>query len=361
MQEKFKHWNKYSLEEVQEIWDNSLITFDTNVLLGLYRISPKLSDLFFELTSKIKDRIFIPYHVAFEFHKNRFNVIVDNYSQLSKLKSEIDRFETDVQKSKFYNYLSSNIKRLIDKDIKAKIENIKHREAYYKSLEAKDSIYEKLDQILKDKIEERPTEEKLLQLHKKGKDRYSKKIPPGFQDSEKENGNKYGDFIIWNEILEKAKKQNKNVIFVTNEKKEDWLWVLKDGKRIGPRPELKEEFHNETSKKFQICNLENYIFSIAKLIASAINFDSTKKEFKFESLFENNFLKVTLPKVENNQQNNNLLQLQEEGGNIQKMIEDIVRKPEIDENQKKLLEDLRFRKKVIDEQITKLFSVKVNK
>ena len=43
------------------------------------------------------------------------------------------------------------------------------------------------------------------------------------------------------------------------------------------------------------------------------------------------------------------------------MIEKIVSKPEIDMSEIKLLEDLRFRKKVIDENILKSYSASHNK
>ncbi len=356
MEKQFKFWNKYTKKEVQELWDDSLITFDTNVLLGLYRTSPKLSDLFFELSSKIKERIFIPHQVALEFHRNRYNIITDNYTQLASLLKEIHKFEKELKSSKFYNYLSTKTRKEIDLDLANKKTKITEREAYFKQLEKNDIIYSKLNILLKNKIENKPNEETIYSIYKEGKDRYAKKIPPGYEDDSKEIGKKFGDLLIWKEIISKSKKEKKDIIFITNEKKEDWLWVLKDKKRIGPRPELKEELFLESKAKFQISNLENYIFSIANVTANDIQTESIKKEFKFESLFQNNYLKKIQPVIENTEQNNELIKLQEEANNIQKMIEDIVSKPEIDSNQKQLLGDLRFRKNVIDETIQKAFS-----
>ncbi len=71
-------------------------------------------------------------------------------------------------------------------------------------------------------------------------------------DKNKKNGNKeYGDYINWKEIIKKAKQDNKNILFITSEKKEDWF-LIKGGELVKPRPELITEFHNDTDKLIYI-------------------------------------------------------------------------------------------------------------
>ncbi len=50
---------------------------------------------------------------------------------------------------------------------------------------------------------------------------------------------KFGDLIIWLQILEKF-KDTVSLFFVTDDEKEDW-WHTLGGKKIGPRRELREE------------------------------------------------------------------------------------------------------------------------
>jgi len=82
-------------------------------------------------------------------------------------------------------------------------------------------------------------------------------VVPGYKDLEKDKDEpdehihggityrrKYGDFLVWKQLLEHSKSVNaKSVIFVTDDGKEDWWWKIEsDGpKTIGPRPELVEE------------------------------------------------------------------------------------------------------------------------
>ena len=68
-------------------------------------------------------------------------------------------------------------------------------------------------------------------------------ISPGFTDKDKEGIDKYGDLVIWKEILNKINGTLCNVVFLQNEKKEDW-WSGKERNQI---PDvLKEEFRNAT-------------------------------------------------------------------------------------------------------------------
>ena len=352
MKEIFKSWNKKSNEELQFLWDNGLITFDTSVLLGLYRISPTLSANFFELALKLEKRVFVTYHASLEFHKNRFNAIVDNYSALNKLEKEIDSFESSIKESKFQNYLSDDAKNTIEKELKEKRTKINERIKYYETLEKKDIIYERLTNLLDKKVETAFTKEEIETINKEGKQRYQELIPPGYKDDAKTNGNKFGDLIIWKELLRKAKSANKGIIFITDDQKEDWLWIQKDRKKIGPRPELVEEMKIEANVDFAICSLQNFIISASKTLGVSVDPNKINEEFKFESIFSNEEVPSTT--LVNQTNNNKIQELQAERLKTSEMIESIIIKPEIDESEKKLLQDLRLRLEFIDKEIVQL-------
>jgi hypothetical protein len=98
----------------------------------------------------------------------------------------------------------------------------------------------------------------LKELYKEGDKRYETKIPPGFADSKKAHPEKYGDFIIWKQILEFAKNEEKSVIFVTNDEKEDW-WLIKHGEKLQPHPKLKKEFNNFTGQEYHSYTLSQFL------------------------------------------------------------------------------------------------------
>ena len=68
-----------------------------------------------------------------------------------------------------------------------------------------------------------PAQEEIYKWCEEGEKRYKNQIPPGFMDGKDKDGvRKYSDFIIWKEILNYARNQKKDIIFVTDDVKADW-------------------------------------------------------------------------------------------------------------------------------------------
>src|ERR1700757_3463653 len=89
----------------------------------------------------------------------------------------------------------------------------------------------------------------------------------------------YGDLIIWKELLNFAKKNKTALIFVTDDRKEDW-WTIENGKTIRPREELIKEFFDLTGVRILIYNAENFLqFAKEKKLVPKLN-DKTIKEVK---------------------------------------------------------------------------------
>ena len=115
----------------------------------------------------------------------------------------------------------------------------------------KDLIRERIDRLLEGNVGDPPSVDQLDGWYEDGASRYEREIPPGYSDSGKNGiyqfGNlvlkkRYGDLILWNEILEEATNRGdlSGLVFVTDDSKEDWWWGER-GKTIGPRPELVQE------------------------------------------------------------------------------------------------------------------------
>ena len=68
----------------------------------------------------------------------------------------------------------------------------------------------------------------------------------------------YGDFILWKQIIDKSKSDKKDIIFVSNDEKEDWRLKC-HGKIIGVRKELIREFENSTGQKILIYNRKLFL------------------------------------------------------------------------------------------------------
>jgi hypothetical protein len=59
-------------------------------------------------------------------------------------------------------------------------------------------------------------------------------------------------------MIDKAKGSKKPIVFITDERKEDWIWRVK-GRDLGPRPELVEEMNAEAGQGFHLYSPATFV------------------------------------------------------------------------------------------------------
>lgn len=259
MSNLFKAYAPLSKDKINEIWksNNTIFIFDTNILLNLYSYRIETQNDFYKLLEKLKGKIWIPYHVMLEYHKNRLKTIANiEHSNNSLIKSYENKL-SEFSKIKFENELIDEIQN----KSKRYISEIKQLLANGVSLDRTDTIYEEIMKLLT--IGDPDSKEEIEKIITEGDCRFKYKRPPGYaDDTKKDKGyyfhmgvcipNKYGDLIIWEQIKKHVKKDTsiKNVIFITDDNKEDWVRKYDNGtgkKIIHARYELIEELLTEAN------------------------------------------------------------------------------------------------------------------
>ncbi len=253
MKNVFKEYYPLSEQEINELWESALFVFDANVLLNFYRYSDSTVDEFIKVLNSIRSRIWLPYQVGKEVHRNRLNVISE---QIEVHKDSIKSMESIHQSFSNKNrnpFLSSPLIQDFDKTISLIKNELLEKQKKYENRILNDDIIERIANLFEEGVGEEYSIEKMEEIKKQGVIRYSASIPPGYKDkSKKENPeDPYGDLIIWFQIIDKAKKDNKAVIFITDDEKEDW-WSEKSGKALGPRVELRKEFGIKVNSLFSM-------------------------------------------------------------------------------------------------------------
>ena len=264
--------------EFLNLWENATFVFDTNFLLDLYRVSRSTAENFLNILEHIQSRIWLPYQVANEFFNRREEVIDKESASFQKALSEVAKWKIEQQSfsslrgclSQSGRIVSTEIAPLFDaqkayievvdevaKSFKEKIEQIAKEHTSLNSYE--DSILEKLLVLFDAKVGEPFQEKELLDLYEEADNRYQQSKAPGFMDArDKKDERKYGDLILWKEILDFAKKTSKPIIFVTGEKKEDW-WIKRNGEIISPREDLRREFLEFTQQPFWMYRTKHFL------------------------------------------------------------------------------------------------------
>lgn len=249
----------------EELWEKAIFVFDTNVLLDLYRYSESSREDLLKVIEKLsKDkRVFIPFQVAIEYQRRRIAEISSQEKIYSTKKTEITG-ELNALKNRFNDLkkFEEKTKKKIDEKIndteKFLLSKIVEYEVKHPKLMEADFIRDKLTELLDDFVGDEPDNDHLQKIYNDGKSRYDKNIPPGFLDIKKPEPNRYGDLIIWEEMIAYSIKEEKPIIFITRDVKDDW-WLNHSGKTISPRIELLKEFKERTKNDFYMYQTFNFL------------------------------------------------------------------------------------------------------
>lgn len=315
MKSIFREYYDYTEKEIKEIWQKWVFVFDTNILTWLYRLpeEPRKNLIWVLKMLKKDNRIWTPHQVLLEYHKNRRNVIIwleDDYNEAIhaiewliaelpkkvewKLKSACEQHPL-LNFDDFYKEAEKSLNNITEKikDIKSK----KHPK-----WKDNDEILKEIEEIFSNFWKQYTTEE-LKKIYQDWDNRYKNLIPPWFKDCksnwwDKEWDNRFWDLIIWKQILAYSKDNNKSIIFITNDLKEDW-WMLEYNKNIKPRIELKREFLNNSKNDFDMCDLNMFLDKTNKYLNSKINkkqIEEIKKIRELDEIRNVNFNEKTFNK-----------------------------------------------------------------
>jgi len=272
--------------ETSQIWNDSVFMIDANILLNLYRYSESTKTDFLKIlmNEKFSESLWIPHRAAEEYLLNRESVIseqeksyVDTIKTLGTLKSDLEHnrkhpFVSDETMSEF----SDIHQKLLDELNNNKK---KHSDRY-----VTDDIKSDLDKIFSSRITTPFDNKELESIFTDGMDRYKNKTPPGYKDSNKaveddtftNKCRKFGDLILWKQIITFAKENHRNIIFITDDRKEDW-WHSMNGKTIGARPELVHEFMSETNQLILFYQANRFFDYASRLLKEPVNPESAKE------------------------------------------------------------------------------------
>lgn len=263
--------------EFGELWKNCTFAFDASVLLGLYRSTTETQDVFFDVLRQLAGRLFLPYHAAEEYLRNRLTVISLRGDIYEDIKREAEKLAKTLQtaigdhalpgKQEILEAANDNaqrIKKLIETAVKKDGPDFSHSDP------SRDNLVE----LFEGNVGAPYTKPRLEEIYKDGSNRFARKIPPGYKDERKDEPERYGDLVIWFEMMDHAKSSKKPLIFLTADAKEDW-WAEHKGATIGPRAELGQEMLTHAGVRFYMYTLPQFLKFAQKYLE--LNAEATKK------------------------------------------------------------------------------------
>ena len=276
MKEHFSGYYRPSDEQFSALWKTAQFVLDANVLLNLYAYSPPAQNGLLALLILVRDRLWVPHQAAAEFHRNRPQVIAahaKSYEDARKSIHTLSKGFTEPRNHPFLSdTLSENVKRVFDElqqELANKCDQIRR-------FPGRDPLLDQLSALLSGRVGEPYDKNELQQIQKEAASRYEQKIPPGWKDAAKGGPEQYGDFVIWRQTLDRAKSTGQDVIFVTDDAKEDWWW-MQDGLTLGPLPALREEFAASTEQSFYMYSFVKFAELAGESVKEPVNVDVLKE------------------------------------------------------------------------------------
>jgi hypothetical protein len=272
LRDQFAEYYPYDPLDLAEFVRTAKVVVDANVLLHLYRYSPDSADQLIKILEALAKRLWIPHQISLEFHRNRASVILEQIKAYDETLKALDSVKNEAGKLAEVRDRHPFIKRqeLADAVLKpiaterAKVERLRaEHESHASGAAQMDPRWEKLTKIYEGRVGQPFGREALLQHYKDADLRFADSIPPGFKDVGKDGPRKYGDYLLWVQLLDHFEKEKSDVIFVTDDQKVDW-WRVVSGRTLGAHPDLRREFAERTGQRIHFYSSDEFIRHFAE-------------------------------------------------------------------------------------------------
>jgi len=187
----FKEYYSPSKSEFDILWKEGAIVLDTNVLLRLHLFGKSTVDNIFSILDNLKDRLWLLFQVAEEFHRNRRDKIAEATKPLASILSDLKNCENIINNTLENLGKSVSIHPIVELEptIKSTIEAIR---AQRTGLEGRiseistdpyyESILERVSNLFSNIVGNDVEEKHYKDLISEGIERMQSNVPPGYKD-----------------------------------------------------------------------------------------------------------------------------------------------------------------------------------
>lgn len=224
--------------QIELLWKDCIFIFDANALTHLYQMPKDLQTRYLDVLQRFSERIWIPHHAAAEYHRHLEQSFSDSCPSITKLhdfrakiRKEALAFSNEYQEWHWLKELFSSLEENAEKLIETAIGERNRRIQKFESLKNSVAV------LFENKVGPAFSETELEEVNVEAQHRLVDNRPPACEVDAQKKENKFGDVIIWKQILNHAVETQKSFIFITDDRKQNWHFLDESG-LVGPRPEL---------------------------------------------------------------------------------------------------------------------------
>jgi hypothetical protein len=278
MKDRFRQFRRPTDEEFKTLWEDSTIVLDANVLLNAYRYSDTTRRQLLQLLKRLRKRLWIPHQAALEFHRSRLEVMFERRNAFAAIRETIEGSQKTLAEklSSLYRDTAMDPGVLmggLEEAHKALLGALSEHEKEAvepTSSPDEDPIWRSVLELFSGRTGDPYDEAAYDAVCKVAQQRFAAGRPPGYADQAKGGTDQFGDFIIWQQMLDHAKQSGKPMLLVTDDRKDDW-WLKVHGRTISPRPELVAEMWDAGGVSFYMYQPDQFMTMAATEFKSVVS------------------------------------------------------------------------------------------
>lgn len=253
----------YPLEgdDSDKLWNEGYIVLDSSFLLGLFRLNAADRNSIMTILEKdsIKEKLWIPYDVAWAYHKFLNEVLLGQIDSIKRLQVLIQDALALVKNKSCYPYFEEAVvnqtAELFESMKEGCNQQIEEQKQSLYSCEFKNRI----NTLFKDRVGSPYDTAQLEELYGQGEERYSKRVAPGYtSDLYQDKRLRYHGFIVWEQLKKQANETRKNIILCAGRITEDWFYLV-DRVPVISNCQLVNEFQEKTKQSFRCYTLKLFL------------------------------------------------------------------------------------------------------
>lgn len=128
---------------------------------------------------------------------------------------------------------------------------------------ASDEVLTRITALFENRVGEPMSADELTAAREEAQRRGTDHAPPGYKDKDK--ADPAGDYLVWKQLMLKAKDRKLPIVLITDDRKEDWYQEFK-GRTLGARRELREEMMAEAGVPLLIMTTETFLLQAGKYL-----------------------------------------------------------------------------------------------
>lgn len=259
MKDLFPGYYPYNYSQIQKFLKDSTIVFGASVLLDLFRISHGRTFLNIIERKISKERLWLPYDTVWLYHNRLVSVIEEQVENDISASMHLTAFKEAIHNEHSHPFISLDLMEKFDSFISEIESSLESDRRFLLKCLGRHDMKLKISELFHGRIGTEYDKIQTKQVYDESQKRNADQLPPCMTFSASpELRIKHNRYVIWKQIQQYAKENNRPILMVLNRITPNWFFTYKDS-IVLPHQYLINEFKQETGQEISIISAHYFL------------------------------------------------------------------------------------------------------